>query len=50
MGSEVLEPASMPVMADHDAADYAASLIDGDKYIRAGSGFGETEVGYRVVV
>jgi hypothetical protein len=40
----------MPVMADHDAARDFAGLVNGDKHVRAGTGFGETEVGYGVIV
>jgi len=40
----------MPVMADHDAARYFADIVNGDEHVRAGTGFGETEVGYRVIV
>jgi len=49
-GSNVVEPASMPVMADHDAARYFAGIVNGDKHVRAGTSFGETEVGYPVIV
>ena len=37
-------------MADHDAARYLANIVNGDKHVRAGAGFGETEVGYRIIV
>ena len=37
-------------MADHDAADNAAGVIDADQHVRAGAGSGETEVGDRIVV
>ncbi len=40
----------MPVVADHDAARHCADIINRDKDIRADTGFGETEVGGRVIV
>jgi hypothetical protein len=46
---EIVEMARISTKPMH-YAHYFAGIVNGDKHVRAGTSFGETEVGYRVIV
>src|SRR5690606_36296434 len=50
IGSDVIEPASMPVVADHDAADDPTGLIFPNKHVRAWPCLSKPEVRNGIVV